>query len=103
MIVTVRRLDMKLKDEQFLQVLMTHRGYTVRSLADAVERQLRKKDRKARVSHSTIGHLRSGERKTAKPAVAAAIEDILNEPRGSLFSAEVSIVQRETSRKKVAA
>lgn len=96
MITLVRRLDMQLKCEpEFLAQLMKHRGYTVRGLADAVEREVRKKNRRFTCSHSTIGHLRTGKRKNASPELARAIEDLLSEPRGSLFATQVSNVQRE--------
>ena len=65
---------------------MKHRGYTVRTLADAVGGpQLR----------STIGHLRSGKRSTCDPDLARRIERALDAPRDSLFVPLVSRVARE--------
>jgi hypothetical protein len=97
-ITTTERIDVRLKDAALLQGFMALHRYSVRNLADAVEREIRKKDKTATCSPATIGHLRSGARKTVKPAVAKAICDILQAPEASLFSIKVSSVQRETMR-----
>ena len=96
-------------DSRALANYMDYREYSVRSLAEAVELQLRKNkkaDRKT-CSKSTIGHLRSGSRKSAAPEVAAAIEKVLGAPNGSLFRASISNVARAvrstSSREKVPA
>lgn len=75
---------MRLISPDALAQYMAFRGLTVRSLAD-----------KARCSHSTIGHLRSGARKNCRPEIAAAIEKALDAPRGSLFVATVLRVARK--------
>lgn len=105
MIVIEGRLDVDVIDSRSLANYMDHRKYTVRALADEVERELRK-DKKAKrktCSKSTIGHLRSGLRKAAAPEVAAAIEVVLGAPSGSLFRASISNVSREVGRRRTAA
>lgn len=62
---------------------MDHRKFTVRSLAKRVG-----------CSRATIGHLRSGQRDTCRPATAKAIEEALQAPSGSLFVPQVSHVVR---------
>jgi len=72
--------------EAFAQY-MSHRGFTVRTLAAKVG-----------CSPALIGHLRSGERNTCKPETARKIEKALDAPIGSLFLPKVSKVSREVSR-----
>lgn len=84
MIVIEGRFAVKLISAQALAQYMKHRDHTVRTLADRVG-----------VSPATIGHLRSGKRKTCKPETAKAIEKALDAPVGSLFVANVSHVARE--------
>lgn len=98
MVTTEPRIDSKCIDASRLALYMTHSNQTVRGLADEVERRLRKTNKKAKCSHSTIGHLRSGERSVCSTAVALAIEDILGAPRGTLFVDRVSIVSVERGR-----
>lgn len=102
------RFDMRLISADAMARYMKHRGYSVRRLAADVERELvrresrfktRKPDRTS-CKPATIGHLRSGYRDYATTDVATVIEEVLDAPRGSLFVAEVSTVQRE--RKRVA-
>jgi hypothetical protein len=47
---------------------------------------------KAGCHRSLIGHLRSGERNTCSPRIAAAIEEALNAPSRSLFMERMSAV-----------
>ena len=82
------RFDVRLISSRVLADYMAHRGETVRSLAQAVK-----------VSPATVGHLRSGKRRSCRPATARAIEEALNAPPGSLFVAEVSRVSRDVDRK----
>ena len=99
MLVTERRFDVQVIDAQSLAAYMEQREYTVRTLADAVERELRRRRvANPRVSHSVIGHLRNPNsgRRYCRPEVAKAIEKILNAPPGSLFVERLSSVQRET-------
>lgn len=91
-----RRTDVFLKDPNILQVFMELHHYSVRNLADAVERELRKKDKKATCSPASIGHLRSGARTYVNTDRARAISKILAAPEATLFSAKVSNVVRET-------
>ncbi len=85
------RYEVRLISPDALAQYMKGRGFTVRSLADSVGGpQLR----------STIGHLRSGKRKTCDPSVARRIEKVLNAPSGSLFIPSVSRVAREVGTKE---
>lgn len=81
------RFEVKLISAGALAQYMTHRGYTVRTLAERVN-----------CSHSVIGHLRSGARRTCHPDTAKKIERALDAPTGSLFIANVSHVAREVMR-----
>ena len=105
MITIERRLDVKLTSSIMLAEYMRLRGFTVRTLADAVERELQKRKYKETKTckHATIGHLRSGERDTASTDVAIAISEVLDAPLSSLFSAKVSNVQRDNRRSLVSA
>lgn len=78
------RFEVKLISSTALAQFMEHRGFTVRSLADRVG-----------CSHSVVGHLRSGKRRTCSPDTAKRIELELNAPPGSLFLGNVSHVARE--------
>lgn len=80
------RFEVRVISHQAFAAYMKHRGYSVRSLAEAVGGpQLR----------STIGHLRSGKRPTCDPELAKRIEKALDAPRDSLFVPLVSRVSRE--------
>jgi len=81
------RLWVKLISRRVLVDYMSHRQMTVRELAKI-----------AKVSPSTVGHLRSGKRGTCQPATARRIEEALNAPSGSLFVAQVSRLSQETMR-----
>ena len=85
------RLWMKVRDAGVLAQYMAYRGFTVRSLAE-----------KVRVSHATIGHLRSGTRKAVKPPLAKAIAKALDAPEDLLFVPELSRVSQDGRRKAVA-
>lgn len=74
---------MELISATALAQYMNYRDLTVRSLAE-----------RCGVSSATIGHLRSGRRKTCKPDTAKAIERHLQAPPNSLFVASVSRVPR---------
>ncbi len=94
-----RRLDARLTSAVVLKELMKLHGFTLRSLADASNVLLAKKRGSTiRVSHSTIGHLMTGERKSCKPEVAKAIAEVLHVPVALLFAVEVSRVSREVQR-----
>ena len=84
MIVKQWRLDMRLKSPQMLKQYMQYKRLTIRQLATA-----------ARISHSTVGHLHAGTRKTCSPESARAIEEALQAPPGLLFEAVASNVSRE--------
>lgn len=80
------RFEVRVISSHAFAAYMKHRGFTVRTLADAVGGpQLR----------STIGHLRSGKRATCDPALARRIEKALDAPRDSLFVPLVSRVARD--------
>ena len=84
----------KLIDQKTLVRYMDWRGFSVRSLAEAVDREVGKHDRREISSRAAIGHLRSGKRSTVQPWTARAIEKCLECPPGSMFVAEVSHVSR---------
>lgn len=100
MIVTERRLDLKVISSRALGEYMVHRGYSVRALAAAVEREVQRTNPEVTVKHALIGHLRNprSDRRSVKPVVGRAIEKVLDAPRGSLFIEELSSVQRDTRR-----
>lgn len=83
------RFEVRVISHQAFAQYMKHRGYTVRTMADALGGpHLR----------STIGHLRSGKRSTCDPELARRIEKVLDAPRDSLFVPLVSRVAREVRR-----
>lgn len=86
------RFEVRLISSTAFAQYMKHRGFTVRTLADHVG-----------CSHSTIGHLRSGARKTCNPEIAKKIERLLDAPAGSLFVPRVSHVAREVMRERASA
>lgn len=92
--VTEGKFWVKLIDKGSLVRYMQFRGHSVRSLAEAVDRQVKKTEKQAISSRAAIGHLRSGKRSTVQPWTARAIEICLECPPGSLFVAEVSHVSR---------
>ena len=75
---------MQLRDSRMLKQYMDFKRLTIRELAT-----------EAHVSRSTVGHLVSGARRTAKPETARAIEEALGAPPGLLFEARASRVSRE--------
>lgn len=77
---------MKLMSPETLVMWMQFQGLTVRALA-----------KKAGVSHSLIGFLRKGTRRSTSPETARAIAKALNCPVESLFVPEVSTVSREVA------
>lgn len=87
MIRPATRLEIRLKDHTILATLMDTHGITVRELAAQTG-----------VSHSTIGHLRSGKRTTTNPTVAKHISTLLKQPLTDLFFVKVFSVQEETAR-----
>lgn len=101
MIVKEVRHDMQVISAEALASFMKHNGYTVRSLADAVDREVRKKHPHLSVTRSTIGHLRNPKsgRSYVRPEVGRAIEKVLGVPPNALLVDKVSSVQRETYRR----
>lgn len=79
------KLNLKLVSPAGLCQYMEYREMSVRALAEKVG-----------CSHSTIGHLRTGERRYVRAAWAKGIEQALDAPRGSLFVVELSSLSRET-------
>lgn len=97
MMVQERRLDMRLTDKGDLSKYMRFRGYTIRTLGEAVDREIRRASKgrvQSKASWRVIAHLHSGERKTCRPETALAIERCLEAPQGFLFVAKVSPVSR---------
>lgn len=88
MIVEQGKVELKLISPDALAQYMTSRGFTIRSLAEATGNPRHR---------STIGHLRSGRRRTCNPELATRIERVLNAPRGSLFIPQISRVSREVA------
>jgi hypothetical protein len=84
----------KLIDQTTLVRYMDWRGFSVRTLAEAVDREVLKHDKKDISSRAAIGHLRSGQRNTVQPWTARAIERCLECPPGSMFVGKVSHVSR---------
>lgn len=81
------RFEVKLISHQALAQFMKHRGFTVRSLAA-----------RTGVNKSTIGHLRSGARRTCRDESARAIAKALDCPVDALFVAAVLHVSRDVRR-----
>ena len=80
-----------------LKRYMDHHGYSVRSLAAAVERAT-----KQPCSHSSVGHLLTGYRSYIGDNKARAIEELLDVPRGTLFVPTLSRVSRDARGRNVA-
>lgn len=104
MVCTEGRLEVKLNSHDLFATLMQHKGYTVRSLAEAIEEDLRKTYKSRRrndptapldCSKSTIGNLRSGYRNSVHPDTAVAIAGRMGMPTEALFSRRVSTVYRD--------
>lgn len=88
-VATAGKLGVKLTNAELFSQLLEHNGYSVRSFTDAIENKLIRKRSKATVSRSTIGHLRTGERKSCNKDVAAAAADLLGLPVTALFQTEI--------------
>lgn len=82
------RFEVQLISAAALRQYMSFRGMTIRQLA-----------LRAGCSHSTIGFLVKGTRKTCRPETARAIAQALDCPVESMFVPKVSKVSREVSRK----
>ena len=67
-------LDVRLISHEALASYMTYRGYSVRELA-----------MRTGIHRATIGHLRSGGRKTCSPENARSIAKALDVPVDMLF------------------
>ena len=88
------KMGVYLKDSKTLADFMKWRRLTVRKLA-----------RLTGVSHSTIGHLRSGRRKYCNPQLARQISEVLDVPPEALFLTKVFNVpdySRQPQEKKAA-
>jgi hypothetical protein len=97
---------LKLISHEALARYMKYRDFTVRSLAEAVQKELvrKKADPRITCSRAKIGHLRSGYSDVCDyDEVAMAIEEVLGAPRGSLFVPSVSRVSQVVSRTRVPA
>ena len=86
MIVIERRVDVQLISSDALRTYMKFRNLTVRKLA-----------KQAGCSPATVGHLRSGARKTCSPTTARSIAEALGAPVEALFVARSSNVVREAA------
>jgi hypothetical protein len=93
-IATTQRLDIKLTNSELFAQLLEHNGYSVRAFTTAIENKLIRKRSKATISKSTIGHLRSGARKSCNKDVAAAAAELLGLPVTALFQSSIEQVTR---------
>lgn len=89
------RLDIKLTNAEMFAQLMKANGFTVRTLAAAIEVELIRNRSKATISYPTIGHLRSGKRNTVNSDVALAIAKLFNLPANALFTPRLTTVTRD--------
>jgi hypothetical protein len=92
--VATQKLEIKLTNSELFAQLLEHNGYSVRSFADAIENKLIRKRSKATISKSTIGHLRSGARRSCNKDVAAAAAELLGLPVKALFESSIEHVTR---------
>lgn len=97
---TTERLDIKLSNADMFAQLMKANEFTVRTLTEAVQIVLVRKKSKARISKSTIGHLRSGARNTVNHDVALAIAELFKLPANALFTPKVVTVTRDIPGRK---
>lgn len=97
---TTERLDIKLSNAEMFAQLMKANEFTVRTLTEAVQLVLIRKRSKARISKSTIGHLRSGARNTVNHDVALAIAELFKLPANALFTPKVVKVTRQVPGRK---
>lgn len=81
-----RRFEVRLISAEQLKFWMAYRELSVRELAFKVG-----------CSHSTIGHLRPGARKTCRPELANKIAKALGRPKEALFVSTSSIVSRDVA------
>lgn len=98
--ITTERLDIKLTNAEIFAQLMRANGFTVRTLTEAVQITLIKKRSDAKISKSTIGHLRSGARKTVSHDVAEAIAELFGMPTAAIFTPKVITVTKQTPGRK---
>lgn len=96
---TTERLDIKLSNAELFAQIMKANGYTVRTLAESVQHVLIRKKSKARISKSTIGNLRSGNRNTVNHDVALAIAELFKLPANALFTPKISTITRDVPNK----
>lgn len=100
MVITAQRIIVKLKNRELLVGFMKHNDYNTRSLAEEVNRRVKKVNKNLSCSRSLIGHLTSGSRNSCGSEVAKAIEDAFGVPRGTLFAVSVVPVTREVGPRK---
>lgn len=86
---TTRCLWFELVSVEAFISYMDYRGETVRTLAGKCVVRDQTTGRTKTLSPATIGHLRSGKRKTCNPQTAKAVETALQAPSGLLFIPKV--------------
>lgn len=87
----------RLRDPEIFRAMVEDRGYTVRTLSEEVQRDLRKRRQKQiGAGRSTIGNLHSGGRSVVRAQVAVSIANVLRLKWSSLFFDDVCSVSRET-------
>lgn len=95
----------RVRDSEILRVMIEDRGWNTRTLADELQRDLRKR-RKPTIgtSKSTLHNLIAGERDIVRREVAQALTRVLKVKKwDSLFTDDVCSVTRETARIRLVA
>lgn len=87
------RFEVKVKDRRILADYIAFRGQSYATLA----RKVQERAKTSGPSKATIGHLVTGVTTSTRPEWAAAIEEVLDAPRGSLFVASVSRVSQDVA------
>lgn len=87
------RFEVKVKDRRILADYMSFRRVSYAELA----RRVHERTRTPGPSKATIGHLVTGVTTSTRKEWAAAIEEVLDAPAGSLFVASVSRVSQDVA------
>jgi hypothetical protein len=90
------RFEVKVKDRRILADYMRFRRLSYAQLAEKVHDKTKRQIPQG-PSKATIGHLITGQTTSTKKEWAAAIEEILDAPAGSLFVAKVSRVSEDAA------
>lgn len=96
------RLWVRLISKAAYRQYQDFKKFTNAQLADAASEILRKRGYKTRCSEATVAFLRSegaSSRNTCRPETAAAIEEALGAPPGSLFAIQVLVASPRDNRR----